>query len=193
MRPRRTRSFREALLFHGAIPSPRYVPIRTPRRPRHRFEADRLPDSVERGVAPDFPAGVGRETAIQRTGPVGWRIGVQAAIGKARQLRLRRAHIPELLVIETYPFERQPKLNKKKLFALCDSLGYVKQNQNILWLGGTGCGKAGLATSFLIQAIDQGYSGGYVLFAELVNELYQSVADHTKAQVLKKYSPGKFY
>jgi DNA replication protein DnaC len=106
---------------------------------------------------------------------------------KARQLRLRRARIPELLVIETYPFERQPKLNKKKLFALYDSLGYVKENQNIIWLGGTGCGKTGLATSFLIHAINQGYSGRYVLFAELVNQLYQSVADHTQAQVLKKY------
>jgi DNA replication protein DnaC len=106
---------------------------------------------------------------------------------KARQLRLQRAHIPELLVIETYPFERQPKLNKKKLLALYDSLGYVQQHQNIIWLGGTGCGKTGLATSFLIQAINQGYSGRYVLFAELVNELYQSVADHTEAQVLKKY------
>ena len=105
----------------------------------------------------------------------------------ARQLRLRRAHIPELLVIETYPFERQPKLNKKRVFALYDSLGYMKQNQNIIWLGATGCGKTGLATSFLIHAIDQGYSGRYVLFAELVDELYQSVADHTEAQVLKNY------
>ena len=36
----------------------------------------------------------------------------------ARQLRLRKAGIPEPLVIETYPFARQPKLNKKKLMAL---------------------------------------------------------------------------
>ena len=106
---------------------------------------------------------------------------------KARELRLRRAHIPEPLLIGTYPFARQPKLNKKKVLALHDSLGYMKHNQNIIWLGGTGCGKTGLATSFLIHAIDQGYSGRYVLFAELVNELFQSAADHTQAQVLKKY------
>jgi hypothetical protein len=30
----------------------------------------------------------------------------------ARQLRLKRARIPDPLVIETFPFERQPKLNK---------------------------------------------------------------------------------
>jgi len=54
-------------------------------------------------------------------------------------------------------------------------------------LGRTGCGKTGLATSFLVQAIHHGYSGRYVLFAELVSELYRSVADHSEATVLKRY------
>ena len=40
------------------------------------------------------------------------------------------------------------------------------QHQNLIWLGVTGCGKTGLATSFLVHAIDQGYRGRYVLFAE---------------------------
>jgi DNA replication protein DnaC len=106
----------------------------------------------------------------------------------ARRLRLKRAKIPDPLVIETYPFERQPNLSKKKIMALYDCLSYMKQNQNIIWLGITGCGKTGLATSFLIHAIDQGYSGRYVLFAELVAELYRSVGDHSQAQVLKKHT-----
>ena len=105
----------------------------------------------------------------------------------ARRLRLKRARIPEPLVIETFPFERQPKLNKKKIMALYDSLGYMSQSQNLLWLGATGCGKTGLATSFLIHAIDQGHSGRYVLFADLIAELYRSVADHSEDKVLKKY------
>jgi len=105
----------------------------------------------------------------------------------ARQLRLKRACIPEPLVMETFPFERQPKLNQKKIMALYDSSGYLHHNQNIIWLGATGCGKTGLATSFLIHAVDQGYRGRYVLFAELVAELYRSVADHSEAKVLKKY------
>jgi DNA replication protein DnaC len=105
----------------------------------------------------------------------------------ARQLRLKRARIPDPLIIETFPFERQPKLNKKKIMALYDSLGYMNQSQNLLWLGATGCGKTGLATSFLIHAIDQGHSGRYVLFADLIAELYRSVADHSEDKVLKKY------
>ena len=107
--------------------------------------------------------------------------------GRLHQCRLRTARLPEPWTIQTYPFARQPKLNQKKIMAVYDSLEFLRQSQNILWLGGTGVGKTGLATSFLTHAIDQGYSGRYVLFAELVSQFYQAVADHSEAKVLKKY------
>lgn len=105
----------------------------------------------------------------------------------ARKLRLQRARLPEPWVIETYPFERQPKLNQKKILALYDSFGSATGSQNLIWLGGTGCGKTGLATSFLVHAIEQGRSARYVLFAELIAELYRSVADHSEEKVLQTY------
>ena len=105
----------------------------------------------------------------------------------ALQLRLKHARIPDPLLIETFPFERQPKLNKKMIMALYDSQSFMQNGQNIIWLGVTGCGKTGLATSFLIHAINQGHSGRYVLFADLIAELYNSVADHSQDKVLKKY------
>jgi len=46
----------------------------------------------------------------------------------------------------------------EKIMALYDSLTYMGQSQNIVWLGGTGVGKTSLATSFLIHAINQGYT-----------------------------------
>jgi DNA replication protein DnaC len=74
---------------------------------------------------------------------------------QARQQRLKRAQIPERWVMDTFPFERQPKLSRKKIMALYDSMAFLADKQNIIWMGGTGCGKTGLATSFLIQAIHQ--------------------------------------
>jgi DNA replication protein DnaC len=105
----------------------------------------------------------------------------------ARAFRRRCARLPEPWVIETFPFERQPKLNRKKLMALYDSGNYLQDHQNIIWLGGTGCGKTGLATSFLIHAMDQGYRARYVLFADLVAQFYRSAADHSEEKVLKGY------
>jgi DNA replication protein DnaC len=92
----------------------------------------------------------------------------------ARLQRLRCARIPEHFVIETFPFERQPKLNKKRIMALYESPSYIQQGQNIIWLGPPSRGKTGLATSFLIHAINQGYSGRYVRFSDLVAELYSA-------------------
>lgn len=106
---------------------------------------------------------------------------------RARQQRLLRARLPEPWTIETFPFARQPKLNRKAIFALYDTMDFLAKAQNIVWLGRTGCGKTGLASSFLVGAIQRGATGRYVLFADLVAELYQAVALHAQEQVLKKY------
>jgi DNA replication protein DnaC len=105
----------------------------------------------------------------------------------ARVLRRKRAHIPDPLEIETYPFGRQPKLNRKRIMSLYDGLDYMQKKQNIVLLGPTGCGKTGLATSFLLHAIDQGYRGYFTSFANLVTELYASLADHSETKVIRKY------
>ena len=105
----------------------------------------------------------------------------------ARILRRKRANIPEILEIETFPFTRQPKLDRKRIMSLYDGFDYMTKRQNIVWLGPTGCGKTGLATSFLLQAIDRGHRGYFIPFAELVAELYASVADHSEEKVIRKY------
>ena len=106
----------------------------------------------------------------------------------ARKMRLARARIPEKFVIETFPFNRQPKLNKKKLLNMYDRFDYMEKSQNLIFMGPTGTGKTGLATAFLTHAIDCGYNGRFVGFAELVEQLYQSVADHTEARVIKTFA-----
>jgi len=105
----------------------------------------------------------------------------------ARILRRQRAHIPELLEIETFPFTRQPKLDRKRIMSLYDRFDYMTKQQNMVWLGPTGCGKTGLATAFLLQALDRGYRGYFMCFAELLAELYASLADHSEAKLLRKY------
>jgi DNA replication protein DnaC len=108
-------------------------------------------------------------------------------IESARLLRRRRAHIPEMLQIETFPFARQPKLDRKRIMSLYDSFDYMTKRQNVVWLGPTGCGKSGLATAFLLQALDRGHRGYFITFPELIAELYASLADRSEQQVLRKY------
>ena len=51
----------------------------------------------------------------------------------ARQLRLKHAHLPEILVLETYPFERQPKLNKKRVLALYEAATMVENEPEAIF------------------------------------------------------------
>ncbi len=104
----------------------------------------------------------------------------------SRVLRLKKAKIPERLVLETFPFDRQPRLNKKKIVEIYDSLDYMNKQQNIIWIGTTGAGKTGLATAFLIHAINQGYSGRFIPFPDLIEQLYQSIADGSEGKLIKK-------
>jgi len=108
-------------------------------------------------------------------------------IENARTRRLKRACIPEMLVVETYPFPKQPKLDKKRVLSLYDSFNYMTKKRNIIWLGPTGVGKSGLATGFLIQAINRGYTGRYILFPDLIKELFNSEADRSEEKVIKRY------
>ena len=106
----------------------------------------------------------------------------------ARKRRLSRAKIPEMWLFQTFPFARQPKLDKKKVAHLYDAFDYMTHARNIIFFGPTGVGKSGLATAFLIQAIDRGYNGRFILFPELVELLYKSVADHSEEKLIKTFA-----
>lgn len=112
----------------------------------------------------------------------------QLKIENSRKLRLVKAKIPEKLLMETFPFDRQPKLNKKKIFTIYDSFGYMLKHENVIWIGPTGTGKSGLATAFLIQAIDRGYKGRFISFPELVDLLHKSVGDYSEKEVIKRFA-----
>jgi DNA replication protein DnaC len=105
----------------------------------------------------------------------------------SRNIRLQRAGIPEKWVIETFPFDRQPKLNRKRILAMYDALDYMRKCRNIVFIGPTGVGKTGLATAFLIHAINHGHTGCFIAFPDLVERLYQSVADHTESKIIKRF------
>jgi len=106
----------------------------------------------------------------------------------SRKGRLTRAKIAEHWVMETFPFDRQPKLDRKKTMGLYDAFDYMTKSRNLIFIGPTGAGKTGLATAFLIHAVDKGYKERFIAFPEIVELLYRSVADHTEAAILKKFA-----
>lgn len=109
-------------------------------------------------------------------------------ISRGKVVRRKKAKVPDNYEISTYPFSLQPKLNKKQVLEIYDSKNYLTNKQNIALIGPTGAGKTGLAISYLINAIENDYDGRFILFSDLVAELYKSIADNSTPRVLKKFT-----
>ena len=111
----------------------------------------------------------------------------QQRLEKERIARIKRGKIPTSYVIETYPFDRQIKLNKKLIMEVYDSMNYVQDKKDLIFIGPTGCGKTGLSTAFLTNALNLGYKGCFIDFSELIHTLYQSKADHSEEKVVNRF------
>lgn len=105
----------------------------------------------------------------------------------ALKTRIKRAKIEDLWSLDTYPFKRQPKLDQRHLMGIYEGFEYIKGPRNIVWIGPTGCGKTAIATSFLLQALEQGRSGMLITFSDLTHLLFQAAADYSEIEVVEKF------
>ena len=103
---------------------------------------------------------------------------------KARIARIKRAKIPEMWHMDTFPFTKQPQLKKKLVLELYDSKAYMTEPKDLIFIGPTGCGKTGLGTAFLIHAINEGAKGLFIEYSKLLRALYQARGDRSEDKVL---------
>ncbi len=101
--------------------------------------------------------------------------------------RLKQAKIPWAWTLETFPYERQPSVNKSQFQSLA-GLDFVQRAENIVLIGPPGTGKSGLASGLLRQALLNGYRGRFYPAQELLDELYASLADRSTSKLLNRLS-----
>jgi DNA replication protein DnaC len=99
--------------------------------------------------------------------------------------RIRRANLPERWSLETFPFARQPGVNRKQIRALAE-LEFVAKHENLVFTGKTGVGKTGLACGLLLKAIENGYRCQFVRAQDLFDDMYASLADRSTRRLLNR-------
>jgi DNA replication protein DnaC len=99
--------------------------------------------------------------------------------------RLKGARIPYDWSLKTFPFDRQPGVNKAQINELA-GLAFVERGENIVLAGETGTGKSGLAIGLLRQALLSGYRGRFYNAQDLLDELYASLADRSTARLMRR-------
>ena len=99
--------------------------------------------------------------------------------------RLDKAKLPWPWTLETFPFERQPAVNKAQIQSLA-SLDFVARAQNVVLIGNPGTGKTGIAIGLLREACLNGHRGRFYNAQDLIDELYASLADRSTAKLLNR-------
>ena len=99
--------------------------------------------------------------------------------------RLKQAKIPWNWTLSTFPFERQPSIDRTRVMTLA-GLDFMQRGENIIFTGSTGTGKSGLASGILRQALISGYRGRFYNVQNLLDELYASLADRSTPRLLSQ-------
>jgi DNA replication protein DnaC len=103
----------------------------------------------------------------------------------ALEWRIRRATLPERWSLDTFPFARQPGVNRKQIRTFAE-LEFVPKAENIVFIGPTGVGKTGLACGILLKALENGYRCQFIRAQDLFDEMYASLADRSSRHLLKR-------
>jgi DNA replication protein DnaC len=116
-------------------------------------------------------------------------LSAEAAHRRQRSLayRLDQARLPWRWTLETFPFERQPGLNKSQILTLA-GLDFLRRAENVLLIGEPGTGKTGIAIGLLREACLNGYHGRFYNAQVLLDELYASLADRSTPKLFKQLS-----
>src|SRR4029078_5055069 len=113
----------------------------------------------------------------------------EAASRQERSLayRLSQARLPWRWSLDTFPFDRQPVLNKAQIQTLA-GLDFLRRADNVLFIGKPGTGKTGLAMGLLREACLNRHRALLYNAQVLLDELSASLADRTTTKLLAQMS-----
>jgi len=103
----------------------------------------------------------------------------------ALEWRIRRACMPERWALDTFPYSKQPGVNRKQIRAFAE-LDFVAKHENLVFIGPTGVGKTGLACGILLKALQDGLRCQFIRAQDLFDEMYASLADRSTRQLLNR-------
>lgn len=114
-----------------------------------------------------------------------FRLEYQDRQDRSMESRIKRAKLPERWTLESFPFKRQPGVQQRAMRQLA-RLDFVPTSTNIVFIGQTGVGKTGLASSILMKSLENGYRGLFIKAQDLFDELYSSLADRSTRRLLNR-------
>lgn len=109
---------------------------------------------------------------------------------RAENACVKTANFPFIKTMDDFDFAFQPGINKKELLEL-NTLGFIDQMKNILFVGSSGVGKTHLATAIGITCARARYSTYFVSFETLINQLKKAHIENRLESRMKFFAKYK--
>lgn len=115
---------------------------------------------------------------------------LQARRVRRLRTRLNVAHLPYHKRLEQFEFEFQASIDERQIREL-QTLRFVSEAQNVVFLGPPGVGKTHLAVALAMEAIEGGFSAYFVTAHDLVNDLGRAQRENRLDRRLRIYLSPK--
>jgi len=139
----------------------------------------RIREILDEELATADKDGLSYQEVIARLLRAQWHHAQQNAL----EWRIERAKLPEKWTLESFPFKKQTGISQKQMRGFAE-LDFVGKAENIVFIGPTGVGKTGLASSLLLKALQNGHRCRFIRAQDLFDEMYSSLADRSTRKLL---------
>lgn len=100
--------------------------------------------------------------------------------------RYKGAKFPAHKIIEEFDFSFQPSINEKQINDLA-TCNYLKQKQNVVFIGNPGTGKSHLSIALGMKALARNYKVLFTTVTDMLYQLHISRADNSYYKRLNEY------
>ena len=100
--------------------------------------------------------------------------------------RIKAASFRDLKPLDDFDFSFNPKINKKHIFDLA-TCRFIRETEDVLWLGPPGVGKSFLVQAIGYQAIRAGFLVYYRSIFDVVRDFMQDEAFNGQEKILNRY------
>ncbi len=101
-----------------------------------------------------------------------------------KQRRLKAARFPTWRTLDEFDFTFQTSVSQQTMRDLA-TLEFIKNRENLIFLGPPGVGKSHLAIALGIKAVNAGYNTLFTTMDELAAKMYASLADDSLTKYMR--------
>ena len=105
---------------------------------------------------------------------------------RAKKINITISSFPFVKTLKDFDFDYQPQINRNYIEDLA-TLRFMKEHNNIVFMGSPGVGKSHLAIAIGVEAASLRYSTYFINFSTLMAKIKKAIAEQRIEQIIKHY------